>query len=70
MIKTAVVGLGFMGQTHITCYQNNPLALVIAASDRNPSRVVWGGTRAGHKEAHTARAFFGGQKRGELGARF
>ena len=30
MIKTAVVGLGFMGQTHFNCYQNNPLAQVVA----------------------------------------
>ena len=54
MIKTAVVGLGFMGQTHLACYRNNPRAQVVAASDRNPRRLVSGAKVAGNIEANSA----------------
>lgn len=54
MIKTAVVGLGFMGQTHFNCYKNNPLALVVAAGDSNLERLVSGAKVAGNIEANSA----------------
>ena len=54
MIKTAVVGLGFMGQTHLGCYQNNPLAQVIAVGDSNSERLQSGAKVAGNIDANSA----------------
>lgn len=54
MIKTAVVGLGFMGQTHFNCYKNNPLARVVAVGDSNPERLQSGAKVAGNIEANSA----------------
>ena len=54
MIKTAVVGLGFMGQTHFNCYKNNPLAQVVAAGGSTLSRLQSGAKIAGNIEANSA----------------
>ena len=54
MIKTAVVGLGFMGQTHFNCYQNNPLAQLVAVGDQNPERLQSGAKVAGNIDANSA----------------
>ena len=54
MIKTAVVGLGFMGQTHFNCYKNNPLAQVVAVGDSDPEHLVSGARVAGNIEANSA----------------
>ena len=54
MIKIAVVGLGFMGQTHFNCYKNNALAQVVAAGGSNLSRLQSGAKVAGNIEANSA----------------
>ncbi len=54
MIKTAVVGLGFMGQTHFNCYKSNPLAQLVAVGDSNPERLVAGAKVAGNIETNSA----------------
>ena len=54
MIKTAVVGLGFMGQIHFNCYKNNPLALVVAVGDSDSQRLKSGAKVAGNIEANSA----------------
>jgi predicted dehydrogenase len=54
MIKTAVVGLGFMGQTHFGCYRNNPAAQLIAVGDINPEKLVSGAKVAGNIGANEA----------------
>ena len=54
MIKTAVVGLGFMGQTHLGCYRNNPLAQVVAVGDSNAERLQSGAKVSGNIDANSA----------------
>ena len=54
MIKTAVVGLGFMGQAHFNCYNQNPLAHVVAVGDSNPERLKSGAKVAGNIDANDA----------------
>lgn len=57
MIKTAVVGLGFMGQTHFNCYENNPLAQLVAAGDFNPEKLTSGAKVEGNIGANAALDF-------------
>lgn len=54
MIKVAVVGLGFMGQTHFGCYKNNPLAEVVAVGDANPAKLTSGAKVEGNIGANEA----------------
>ena len=54
MIKTAVVGLGFMGQTHFNCYKNNSLAQLVAVGDKNSERLHSGVKIAGNIDANSA----------------
>lgn len=54
MIKTAVVGLGFMGQTHFNCYKNNALAQLVAVGDSNAERLQSGAKVAGNIDANAA----------------
>lgn len=52
MIKTAVVGLGFMGQTHVSCYQNSPLAHLAAVGDANAGKMRSGARVAGNIDSN------------------
>ena len=54
MIKTAVVGLGFMGQTHFNCYKNNSLSEVVAVGGNDLERLQSGAKVAGNIEANSA----------------
>jgi predicted dehydrogenase len=59
MIKTAVVGLGFMGQTHFNCYKGNPSAQLVAAGDYNPEKLKAGAKVAGNIDSNAALDFSG-----------
>ena len=37
-IKVAVIGMGGIGNTHATCYKENPLAELIAVCDINKQK--------------------------------
>ncbi len=39
MIKVGLIGLGFMGQMHFNCYQNNPDAEVVVVADVDASKL-------------------------------
>ena len=52
MIKVAVVGLGFMGQTHVGCYANNPLAQVVAVGARDLEKLKSGVKIEGNIESN------------------
>lgn len=52
MIKTAVVGLGFMGQTHVSCYQNSPLSHLAAVGDANAGKMRSGARVAGNIDSN------------------
>lgn len=68
MIKTAVVGLGFMGQTHFNCYNQNPLAQVVAVGDSNPERLQSGAKVAGNIDANDALDLSGVRTTTDIGA--
>jgi len=39
-IKVGIIGLGFMGTTHLDIYKNNPKAEVVAVADVNPAKLA------------------------------
>jgi predicted dehydrogenase len=39
MINVGIIGLGFMGHMHLTCYRNNPNAQVVAVADTDVNRL-------------------------------
>jgi predicted dehydrogenase len=38
-VKTGIIGLGFMGTTHLDIYRNNDKAVVVAIADVNPAKL-------------------------------
>ena len=45
-IKVGLIGIGGMGRTHFTCYQNNPNAQIVAICDVDEKKLAgdWSGT--------------------------
>ena len=39
-VKVGIIGLGFMGTTHLDIYKNNPKAEVVAIADVNPAKLA------------------------------
>lgn len=39
-VKIGIIGLGFMGTTHLDIYKNNPKAEVVAIADINPAKLA------------------------------
>ena len=57
-IKVAVIGMGGIGNTHATCYKENPLAELIAVCDINKQKADDAAEKFGVKAFYSIKDMF------------